>query len=58
MSMFDRPASYVKALEKQIETKDVCPLGGDLENDCADCIYNTEYMYDKETKECVKKGEV
>lgn len=24
---------------------DECPLGGDIENDCADCFYSAEYHY-------------
>ena len=31
---------------------DLCPLGGDVTNDCADCVYNGEFSYDKITGEC------
>lgn len=31
--------------------KSECPLGGDITNDCADCIYSCDYHY--ENGECV-----
>lgn len=34
---------------------DDCPLGGDVKDDCAGCIYSGEYHYDKKTGECVKR---
>ena len=27
------------------ETDDECPEGGDIENDCADCVYSAEYHF-------------
>lgn len=30
-----------------------CPLGGDIENDCADCAYAGDYHYDYEKRDCV-----
>ncbi len=32
-----------------------CPLDGDINDDCADCVYAGDYYYNKETKECVPK---
>jgi hypothetical protein len=37
------------------ETKDVCQLGGDVSNDCADCVYGVDYHYDKESGECIER---
>ena len=31
----------------------VCPLGGDIVDDCADCIYTGDYHYDPEKQDCV-----
>ena len=35
----------------------VCPLGGDLANNCADCFYNVDYYFDKETGECLRRSD-
>ena len=35
---------------------DVCPLGGDINNNCADCVYNVEYEFNN--GECIKKDGV
>ena len=32
-----------------------CPMGGDIENDCADCIYSCDYHF--VNGECVKREE-
>ena len=32
-----------------------CNLGGDITGNCKDCVYNTEYKYDKKLKLCVRK---
>ena len=32
-----------------------CPLGGDTANDCADCIYSSEYHFDPESGLCIKR---
>jgi hypothetical protein len=37
------------------QREDVCPLGGDITNDCADCVYGVDYHYDKELGECVER---
>jgi len=39
------------------KVKDECPLGGDVANDCADCVYTPEYHYNKETGECEQRTE-
>ena len=31
-----------------------CPLGGDTENDCADCVYSGDYHF--QDGECVMRG--
>lgn len=36
---------------------DECPLGGDLNNDCADCFYRADYHYDKETGDCLRNDD-
>lgn len=36
---------------------DECPLGGDLNNDCADCDYRADYHYDHKTGDCVRNEE-
>jgi len=35
--------------------QDKCPLGGDITNDCLDCVYSTEYQYDEKTQECKRR---
>ena len=35
--------------------KNECPLGGDIENDCADCAYSCDYHF--VDGECVKREE-
>ena len=37
------------------KTCNECPLGGDIENDCADCIYSCDYHF--VNGECVKREE-
>jgi hypothetical protein len=32
-----------------------CPLGGDIENDCADCVYGCDYHY--VNGECIRREE-
>lgn len=34
---------------------DLCPMGGDVANDCADCTYSCDYHY--ENGECVRRAE-
>lgn len=34
-----------KSIREEDTQSDDCPLGGDIENDCADCIYSCEYHY-------------
>lgn len=33
-----------------------CPLGGDIQNNCAGCVYNSDYKYDPIIKDCVRKN--
>ena len=33
-----------------------CPLGGDIENDCADCVYSCDYHY--VNGGCIERGEL
>ena len=35
------------------EGEDVCPLGGDTANDCADCFYAGDYEF--KDGECVRR---
>lgn len=35
------------------DKKEVCPLGGDISNDCAECIYYCDYHY--VNGECVRR---
>lgn len=37
--------------------KQECPHGGDIANDCAECIYAGDYHYDPESGECVSRPE-
>ena len=37
------------------EISNECPNGGDIENDCADCIYSCDYHF--VDGECVKREE-
>lgn len=30
-----------------------CPFGGDISNDCADCVYSSDYHFDK--GDCVER---
>jgi len=32
-----------------------CPLGGDITNDCADCVYSVDYCYSD--GECIRRKE-
>ncbi len=32
-----------------------CPLGGDISNDCADCVYSNDYHF--VDGECMKRGD-
>ena len=34
---------------------DECPLGGDITNNCADCIYSDDYEY--KNGECIRRSE-
>jgi len=36
--------------------KNKCPLGGDTKKNCADCVYKTDYHFDKATGECVRNS--
>lgn len=42
-------------VSKQPETtvQHKCPLGGNIENDCADCAYAGDYHYDYAKQDCV-----
>jgi len=34
----------------------LCEFDGDVSNDCEGCAYSSEYHYNKETGECVKRN--
>ena len=36
------------------ETKLKCPWGGD-ENNCGDCFYFTDYIWDEEKQDCIRR---
>lgn len=38
--------------------KNGCPYNGDIENDCADCVYSNEYHYSNEEDDCVEREEI
>ena len=38
------------------EIEYTCPLGGDLSNDCADCVYSGDYHFDEDLEKCVGRG--
>jgi hypothetical protein len=38
-----------------IELINDCPLGGDINNDCADCPDSIDYRYDSETGLCIER---
>ena len=33
----------------------ICPLGGDIRNNCADCIYSIDFYYDYEERDCLRR---
>jgi len=41
---------------QEVEQKQECPHGGDIDNDCAECVYSTDYHFDKKTGECVERN--
>ena len=46
------PAFHKQKVKKE-KTSEKCPLGGDVTNNCFGCAYSGEYIYDKESGECV-----
>jgi len=34
-----------------------CPLGGDISDDCTDCVYAGDYCYDSKTGDCIRRPE-
>lgn len=42
-----------KAVEEG--NSDLCPLGGDITDNCADCAYAGDYKYDEKTGECIER---
>ena len=40
---------------KNDKCKNQCPLGGDISNDCADCVYSGEFHF--VDGECVRREE-
>ena len=32
-----------------------CPFGGDIANDCADCVYSVDYHYDYDEEDCIAR---
>lgn len=35
---------------------DKCPHGGDIANNCADCISSIDHYYDKDSGLCLEQG--
>ena len=33
-----------------------CTKGGDISNNCKDCVYSTDYHYDEESGLCLEDG--
>ena len=52
---YDEVEDFVKHSSVVDEVLSDCPLGGDIENDCADCIYSCDYHF--VNGECVKREE-
>ena len=50
---------YFDIAEKRINDAqaDLCPLGGDIADDCADCPYAVDYHYDYKTGDCLRREE-
>lgn len=40
------------------DLSDLCPLGGDVTNDCSGCVDSGEFCYDYETKTCRVRPEL
>ena len=52
--VFDRTPDIVRDLAEEAVDRDIedCPLGGDISEDCADCVYSDDYHFvDGECKE-------
>jgi hypothetical protein len=41
--------------KQQYDEMNDCPLGGDIENDCADCVYSGDYRF--QDGECVERDD-
>jgi len=37
------------------QDEEECEFGGDISEDCKDCVDGVDYHYDKKTGECVKR---
>lgn len=47
------PVSTIEAVDEHSGVEATCPLGGDIENDCADCSYSPDFHF--VDGECVRR---
>jgi hypothetical protein len=45
-------------MNEKYNSEDDCPHGGDVENDCLDCVYSGEYHYDPISVDCVPRDTI
>lgn len=38
-------------------SEQLCPMGGDISNECADCVYSVDYYFNGDTGGCEERPE-
>ena len=49
------PIFVLESMDNQ-DFESACPLGGDIANDCTDCIYAGDYQFERETGQCIRRS--